>query len=183
MNPTITILILFLFAATSVQAQVESVEDSSANASEFVSEDTLVSDDDFVMTKSPLGAVLRSAIIPGWGQFYNESYWKIPVVLGVTGFLVYGWVTENNQYVIYRDQYEADKDLEEPLVSLSQTKLSREFYRNRRDTYAWWFGVFYLLQVADALVDAHLYDFDVSDEVKLSFRASAGGSLSMQLRW
>jgi len=30
-------------------------------------------DTGFVMQKSPWGAVARSAIIPGLGQFYNES--------------------------------------------------------------------------------------------------------------
>ncbi|HED08391.1 MAG TPA: hypothetical protein ENI57_09775, partial [Ignavibacteria bacterium] len=39
----------------------------------------------FVMTKSPMGAVLRSAILPGWGQIYNESYIKAPIIWGIFG--------------------------------------------------------------------------------------------------
>ena len=52
-------------------------------------------EEDTIPTKSALGAVLRSAVIPGWGQFYNESYLKVPVVVGLTGFLVWGIVTEH----------------------------------------------------------------------------------------
>ena len=39
-------------------------------------------DTSFVMEKSPWGAVLRSAILPGLGQIYNQSYWKAPIVWG-----------------------------------------------------------------------------------------------------
>lgn len=151
----------------------------------FVSEDTIAVEDDggFQMSKSPMGAVLRSAIIPGWGQLYTESYWKVPVVVGVTGFLVYGWISEHNNYAVYRDEYESIKDLDVPSSQITRTKQLREYYRNRRDTYAWWFGVTYLLQIADAFVDAHLYDFDVSDEVQISFHANPGGALGLQVRW
>ncbi len=137
---------------------------------------------EFQMTKSPLGAVLRSALIPGLGQLYNESYWKIPIVLGVSGFLIYGYIAENNDYAYYRDLYEANKDLEFPEVNLVRTKLYREFYRDRRDTYAWWFGVFYLVQIADAFVDAHLYDFDVSG-VDVAFHVSPTGQAGVSVSW
>ena len=46
----------------------------------FAQEDTVKNQNEkpadtvFVMQKSPWGAVLRSAILPGWGQIYNESY-------------------------------------------------------------------------------------------------------------
>jgi len=52
-------------------------------------------DTTFIMAKSPWGAVGRSALIPGWGQFYNNSYWKIPVVWGVLGWFTYLYI-ENN---------------------------------------------------------------------------------------
>src|SRR5690606_33128321 len=35
--------------------------------------------------KTPRGATIRSAIIPGWGQAYNNRYWKIPIVYGALG--------------------------------------------------------------------------------------------------
>ena len=52
----------------------------------------------FEMQKSPWGAVLRSAIIPGWGQFYNEDYLHIPVIWGLLGWFGYEWVQNNKDY-------------------------------------------------------------------------------------
>lgn len=121
--------------------------------------DTTVSELDneemFQMQKSPWGAVLRSAVIPGWGQFYNESYWKIPVVLGVTGWIVYNWIDSNNEYHYYRKLYSQNLNL--------PTRI-REFYRDQRDLFAIYLGLAYLLNMVDAYVDAHLFDFDVTEE-------------------
>lgn len=110
----------------------------------------------FKMQKSPWGAVLRSAIIPGWGQLYNESYWKIPIVIGVSGLLVYNWIEVNNEYHKYRTRYTQDLN--------TQTLRIREFYRDQRDMFAIYIALTYLLNMVDAYVDAHLFDFDVTEE-------------------
>src|SRR4051812_26750003 len=34
---------------------------------------------------NPNKAVIRSAIIPGWGQITNKKYWKLPLVYGALG--------------------------------------------------------------------------------------------------
>lgn len=110
----------------------------------------------FVMQKSPWGAVLRSAVIPGWGQLYNESYWKVPVVWGVAGWFVYNWIDTNNEYIKYRDLYiESDQG-----IYLSR----RDFYRDQRDYFAIYLTLTYLLNLVDAYVDAHLFDFTVSED-------------------
>jgi hypothetical protein len=131
--------------------------------------------------KSPLGAVLRSAIIPGWGQLYNQSYLKVPVVLGLTGFLVWGIIYEHGNYQDYARLYDASITEENPGGNLLHKRF-REFYRDRRDTYGWWLLVSYLLQLADAYVDAALFGFDVSDEAKLTLIPHTGG-VGMQLRF
>ena len=113
------------------------------------------------MQKLPWSAVLRSAILPGWGQYYNESYWKIPIVWGVVGFCVYGWIFYQNNYIDFRDKYR------ESLINnsgLSSAYLrSREFYKDHRDLFAVYVGLTYFLNLVDAYVDAHLFDFDVSE--------------------
>ncbi len=114
----------------------------------------------FVMQKSPWGAVLRSAIIPGFGQFYTESYWKIPVIWGFLGYFVYEWGNSNSSYIQYRDLFL------ESLKSSSAGNQSyyrlREFYKDQRDLFAVYIGLTYFLNLVDAYVDAQLFDFDVS---------------------
>jgi len=144
----INILLFLIFSAVSVNAQLNNRIKNSTQ------------DSVFVMSKSPWGAVLRSAILPGWGQFYNESYWKIPVIWGGIGALAYGWVDRNKLTVKYRDLY--NKSLLESENGKSEYKQLREFYKDQRDLFAVFMGLAYFLNLVDAYVDAHLFDFDVS---------------------
>ncbi|MBU2585918.1 MAG: hypothetical protein KKH32_11395, partial [Bacteroidetes bacterium] len=77
------------------------VENSNCQIVEQRGEDTTES----ISGKSPWGAVVRSALLPGLGQIYNESYWKAPIVWGVSGWFIYNWINNNNLYRDYRDQY------------------------------------------------------------------------------
>lgn len=113
------------------------------------------STNNFVMQKSPWGAVLRSAIIPGWGQIYNESYWKVPIVWGITGWLVYVWVDNNNLYKDNRNLFLQTGD--------DRYKRFRDFYRDQRDQFAIYIVLTYFLNLVDAYVDAHLFDFNVDE--------------------
>ena len=119
-------------------------------------EENTPSDSVFVMQKSPWGAVLRSAIIPGLGQFYNESYWKIPIIWGTAALLISGWVYNNN---LYND----NKDL---FINTGQYlyQYRRDFYRNQRDNFTIYLVVLYVLNLVDAYVDAQLYDFNVEED-------------------
>lgn len=117
----------------------------------------------FKMSKSPLKAILLSALIPGAGQFYNESYWKIPVIAGLTGYFGYEYFRNNRLYKENRDLYLQSQTIENPSGNPVYKSL-REFYRNQRDDFMWYFLVVYFLNLVDAYVDAHLFDFDVKDE-------------------
>lgn len=54
---------------------------------------------------SPKGALWRGAVVPGWGQYYNKQYLKIPVVYvglgGLTGAALY----TNSRYLLYRHAF------------------------------------------------------------------------------
>ncbi|MCP5060873.1 MAG: hypothetical protein GY936_00200 [Ignavibacteriae bacterium] len=143
------ILLLVLFISASVFAQTN---DTSA------SHNTLLNSN-FEMQKSPTGAMLRSAVLPGWGQFYNESYWKVPIVWGVTGWFVYMWTDRNSEYKNYQDLY--NKSLLESSNGDSKFMSLRDFYRDDRDLFSFYIGLTYFLNLIDAYVDAHLFDFDV----------------------
>ncbi|MCW8850178.1 MAG: DUF5683 domain-containing protein [Melioribacteraceae bacterium] len=123
--------------------------------------DTSLNDSGFVMQKSPMGALLRSAVIPGLGQFYNESYWKIPVIWGVSAWFIYLWNDRNDLYIYYKDQYNISLD-ETSNGNSSFYKTRRDFYRDDRDLFAIYLGLTYFLNLIDAYVDAHLFDFDIN---------------------
>lgn len=116
----------------------------------------------FVMQKSPWGAVLRSAVIPGFGQFYNESFWKVPVVWGFMGYFIYIWNDQNKLYKHYNDLFNSSITLENINGNSTYYEL-REFYRDQRNTFAVYIGLTYLLQLIDAYVDAQLFDFSVQE--------------------
>ncbi len=118
-------------------------------------------DSEFVMEKSPWGAVLRSALVPGFGQYYNESYWKIPVFLGFFGYYLSGWIRNNDNYITYRDLY--TQSLIEGNENTRYQRL-RDFYVDQRDKFAIYIGITYFLNLVDAYVDAHLFDFNVEED-------------------
>jgi hypothetical protein len=127
----------------------------------------------FVMKKSAWGAVLRSAVLPGFGQFYNRSYWKIPVVWGAIGYLGYQWKTNNDSYKQnkdlcnqYNDLYEQSETSTDKSIYLKYREFyrsRREFYRDQRDLFAVFIGLSYFLNLVDAYVDAQLFDFSVEE--------------------
>jgi len=105
-----------------------------------------------------------SAILPGAGQVYTEQYWKVPLILGLGGYWVYEWKRNNDRYGEFRDLYSASIATTPPQGDGRYLSL-REFYRDQRDSFTWYLGVLYLLNVVDAFVGAELYDFDVGPDL------------------
>lgn len=120
------------------------------------SEQNLNKDSVFVSSKSAWTAVLMSAVVPGAGQIYNESYWKAPVIWGLTGWLVYNWIDNNNNYKSNKDLYAQTGD--------EDYRRLRTFYRDQRDLFSIYLGLTYVLNLVDAYVDAQLFDFTVEED-------------------
>lgn len=130
-------------------------------------------------------AALFSAILPGLGQVYNGKAWKVPIVyagLGVaTGFVIYyrygdlGFLDLRNAVklrfdddVLTVDEYVGLASDEQLLSLYSQTKRYQDISYIS-------LSFVYLLNIIDAIVDAHLYDFDVSDDISMK--------ISPDLQW
>jgi hypothetical protein len=123
----------------------------------------------------PKKAAFLSAALPGLGQAYNNRYWKIPIVYGALGTIGYfiGW--NNNKYQQYRNAYLLKKsfpveELDDPLaINISEDNLQRglDYYRRNRDFLMIILVGIYVIQILDAHIDAHLMDFDVSDNLSL----------------
>jgi len=123
---------------------------------------------------SPKKAAIMSACLPGLGQIYNRKYWKVPLVYaGLGGFGYFAWYT-GSQYKTYKTAYiyRTDNDSSTiddfPEYSDVQLKENVDFYRRYRDLNIILAAGFYVLNIIDASVDAHLFTFDVSDNI--SFR-------------
>jgi hypothetical protein len=145
---------------------------------------------------SPKKASIYSAVLPGLGQAYNKKYWKIPIIYGGFGAFIYyiGW--NNEWYKLFKNAYK-DLSTEENLDSDAFIKkyhrlpyLStidytnsvektyaeeyltdyQEYFRRNRDLLIICTTAFYVLNIIDASVDAHLYKFDISDNLSLNWR-------------
>jgi hypothetical protein len=130
----------------------------------------------------PAKAALLAAIAPGAGQIYNKRWWKLPLVYGALGGVIGGEVFYQIRYDEYVRGYDArianptqDPALG-PIDTGARSGLERStdavqrgivFYRGYRDIFYLYIGLAYTLQIVDALVDAHLKDFDVSDDLSL----------------
>ncbi|GAB4417200.1 MAG: hypothetical protein OHK0039_27260 [Bacteroidia bacterium] len=117
----------------------------------------------------------RSLVVPGWGQVYNRGYWKIPVFY--LGYAAAGWWINysQQQYLRYRRNYYCAVGVENCTVEPQLAGLDATGLRNRRNQFRQYrdYGIiglagWHLLQVVEAYIDAHLNDFDVSED--LSYR-------------
>ena len=122
--------------------------------------------------KSPKKAAIYSAVIPGAGQIYTKKYWKVPIIYGGLVTSAYFINDNNNQYNEYRDaallSYETGED--QLGYTYSELITLKDYYkRNREISYFSFVGV-YILNIIDASVNAHLFNFDVSDDISLNIR-------------
>ena len=119
----------------------------------------------------PSKAAFYSAIVPGLGQAYNKKYWKIPLVYGAIGTSLYFYIDNNKKYHNYRDAYKQRLlGIPDKYDYLDNSRLiaAQRFYQRNRDLSLLVTVGFYILNIVDANVDAHLMQFNVSD--KLSFQ-------------
>jgi hypothetical protein len=121
---------------------------------------------------APSKAAFYSAIVPGLGQAYNKKYWKIPLVYGAMGTSLYFYITNNKKYHKYRDAYKRRLEgyNDDPFQYLDDSRLiqAQRFYQRNRDLSMLVTIGFYVLNIVDANVDAHLLQFNVNDN--LSFQ-------------
>jgi hypothetical protein len=123
-------------------------------------------------SKSPGTAILLSAVLPGAGQAYNGSYWKVPIVLGLGLYFVSEWLNYNRLTMDYREKYNGS--MQQNPSGDPRLYARREFYKTERDAFAWYFLVLYVLNIVDAYVDASLSGFDVGEELAIRFGPHAG---------
>jgi hypothetical protein len=156
----------------------------------------------------PERVIWMGAIIPGYGQFINRRYWKMPIVYA--GFLgcTYAITWNSLRYQAYRNAYRDIIDTNESTTSYLDIlpegytvdtyggisnytgilKTQMEKFRYNRDLSVIVTVAYYAITLVDAFVDAQLYDFDISPDLSLKLspaifenRYAKGKSAGLQL--
>ena len=121
---------------------------------------------------TPAKAAFYSAIFPGLGQAYNKKYWKIPIVYGALGTSMYFYLDNNKKYHSYRDAYRRRlagfNDDQYSYLDNSRLVQAQRFYQRNRDLSLMVTIGFYILNIVDANVDAHLIQFNVNDKLSVA---------------
>jgi hypothetical protein len=128
---------------------------------------------------SPARAAFYSAILPGLGQAYNKSYWKIPIVYLAIGIPTYLYVVNDKELDRYRtaykrrldgltdDEFYAGRADGNPRLSTDALRRAQDTYRRNKEM-AMLFAIgFYALNIIEANVDAHLKQFNVNENLSL----------------
>ena len=127
-------------------------------------------------------ATTLACIFPGAGQIYNKSYWKVPFVVGGFASMIYcidwnnrGFQRFKKAYTLLADyEQNPDKYPDGPTdefhgrYSASYIRNLRNNFRRNRDLCIILTGALYVLQIVDAHVDAHLKDYDISDDLSMT---------------
>lgn len=125
---------------------------------------------------SPVKATWMSAALPGLGQYYNGKYWKIPIIYAGFSTFAYFVIQNRYEYNRFKEAYAISVELPEgqestnPLVqnySSDQLLSQREYYQSSLEMSYILTGIFYILQIVDATVDAHLYDYNIDDDLSI----------------
>jgi len=124
---------------------------------------------------APAKAAFYSAILPGLGQAYNGKYWKIPLVYAGIGTGVYFYIDNDKKWNRYRDAYKdrlagrKDEFIVDGEERISDSGLIRaqELFRRNKEISILVIAGFYVLNIIDANVNAHLQQFNVSEDLSL----------------
>ena len=139
-------------------------------------------------------AVWMGAISPGYGQIYNRSYWKLPIVYGAFFGCAYAITWTNGMYSDYKTAYRdiltdgtngtRSEDESKSYIAIlpegysisrvggydnwaNTLKNKQNTYRRYRDLSIVATVVVYALSLIDAYVDAQLFDYDISDDLSM----------------
>ena len=130
------------------------------------------------VVKDPRVAGWLSFAVPGLGQIYNGQYWKVPLIYGAAGTLLYVsnfYDTRYKQMVNEEHYYLHSIGKDTTWTGIRLTNLENEAdivyymrkYRRYRDLCYVTLILTYFINIFDAVVDAHLYDFNISDDLTL----------------
>jgi len=128
---------------------------------------------------SPKVAAWMSTALPGLGQAYNKKYWKMPIIYVGFGGIGVGIAYFAVNYATYRDEYRYrlnNNGARLKMVDIETVNLNayKQQYQRNMELLIILSAVGYLFNILDAVVDAHLMGFNVSDDLSLNIMPSIG---------
>jgi hypothetical protein len=140
----------------------------------------LVYDSAFVSSHSPIKAQLYSAVLPGLGQIYNHKYWKVPIIYGIGGAVIFMFLYNKDIYDDLNDAYIEVYNMDTPPTSyefrgrlipsgnIEETlRVAKNDARKYKDYCIVGIAAVYFLNIIDAMIDAYFLKYDVSDDISL----------------
>ena len=118
-------------------------------------------------------ATTLSLVCPGAGQVYNGSYWKVPIVVVGMASMVYVIDWNQRGYSRFKLAYDLATDGDDttigefPNTSEESLRSIKNSYRRNRDLAIIGTVAVYLVQVADAHIDAHMQAYDISNNLSM----------------
>lgn len=197
------IFLLFLYSCISLTSNAQEPDSIQVDNKRKVKNDTITE-----KTHSVKTATILSAVLPGAGQIYNhiampkgkkKAFWKVPLIYAGLGVTTYFLISNQRNMMIYRNEYLDREELGylgtgqhvNPATAGydAQALLTlHEGYQTNRDLMILATAGVYLLNVLDAAVEAHFVNFDISEDLTMSFRPkvmmgfSPGLSVSFNFR-
>lgn len=151
---------------------------------------------------SPARAAFYAAILPGLGQAYNKSYWKMPIVYVAIGTPIYFYIANTREFNRYQaaykrraagftdDEFYGNRSDGQPRLSTDGLRRAQQFYRRNQELSLLITIGLYALNIVDANVDAHLKQFNVDEKLSFEpfieineFTAQPQFGLSVQVRF
>lgn len=146
-------------------------------------------------SEQPRFVMLRSLLVPGWGQLHNRAWLKAAGVAGTEVWLI---------SALLQDQHDLDgllAEVDSARVAQDETRYAAAAnrYNARLNTFVgrqWMLGGLLAYALVDAYVDAHFRDFDIefkhdpalpeplpADTPAPNGGGARGGRVSLALRW
>jgi hypothetical protein len=162
--------IFFLIFATSLFAQTSDSLKVKKEERVIVVNDSILPKEEY-NPLAPAKAAFYSAVVPGLGQVYNKKYWKIPIIYAGMAAGIYFYKQQDDDYDRFRNAYKrrlAGYDDDE-FQGISDDRLinAQKSAQKNKSISIIVTVAFYLLNVVDANVDAHLRQYEVSEDLSL----------------
>ncbi|CAM3369486.1 DUF5683 domain-containing protein [Aequorivita lipolytica] len=162
--------IFFLIFATSLFAQTTDSLVVKKEEKVIVVNDSILPKEDY-NPLAPAKAAFYSAVLPGLGQVYNKKYWKIPIIYAGMAAGVYFYKQQDDDYERFRNAYKRRLAgyTDDEFQGISDDRLvnAQKSAQKNKSISVIVTIAFYLLNVVDANVDAHLRQYEVSEDLSL----------------